>query len=145
MGQRTGKAITTAVLVAALSAATAGCGKSTPSASNQSSGGSSQTGGSGAEGTPTKLLATVEPTGQVTLTTPAGRTVTRLHSGWYTVYVTVDAAGADFHLSGPSVDSATKSKVPGSVALWGIHLLKGTYHYMNDHDTHSGSHVLSVY
>jgi hypothetical protein len=135
-----GKAIVAVALAAALAAATTGCGKSS---SSQSSGGS---GGSGAETSPTKLLATVEPSGQVTLTTPAGLALTRLHSGWYSVYVTVDAAGgADFHLSGPSVDEVTKSKVPGAVALWGIHLFKGTYHYMNDHDAHATSHVLSVY
>jgi hypothetical protein len=92
-----------------------------------------------------KLLATVSATGrEVTLTDSGGRAVTRLHSGWYSIFVTVNATGADFHLTGPGVDSATKAKIPG-VALWGIHLLKGTYHYSNDHDTHAGAHVLSVY
>jgi hypothetical protein len=92
-----------------------------------------------------KLLATVSTTGgEATLTDSGGHTITRLRSGWYTIFVTVDAAGADFHLTGPSVDSATKTKIPG-VALWGVHLLKGTYHYMNDHDTPATTHVLSVY
>lgn len=95
--------------------------------------------------TTNKLLATVSTTGdEVTLTDPTGRAIARLHSGWYTIFVTVNAAGADFHLTGPSVDSATKAKIPG-VALWGVHLLKGTYRYMNDHDARATAHVLSVY
>jgi hypothetical protein len=92
-----------------------------------------------------KLLATVSTTGgEATLTDSGGRTITRLRSGWYTIFVTVNAAGADFHLTGPSLDSATKAKIPG-VALWGVHLLKGTYRYMNDHDARATTHVLSVY
>jgi hypothetical protein len=92
-----------------------------------------------------KLLATVSTTGrEVTLTDSGGHTITHLRSGWYTVFVSVNAAGADFHLTGPSVDSATKAKIPG-VALWGIHFLKGAYRYMNDHDALATTHVLSVY
>jgi hypothetical protein len=91
-----------------------------------------------------KLFATVSTTGEVTLTDSSGHTVTRLRSGWYSIFVTVNTAGADFHLSGPSVDSATKAKIPG-VAIWGIHFPKGTYRYMNDHDARATTHVLSVY
>jgi hypothetical protein len=91
-----------------------------------------------------KLLATVSTTGQVTLTDSGGHTVTRLRSGWYSIFVTVNAAGADFHLIGPSVASATKAKIPG-VAIWGLHLPKGTYRYMNDRDARATTHVLSVY
>ncbi len=78
------------------------------------------------------------------MTDSSGHTITRLHSGWYTIFVTVNAAGADFHLTGPSVDSATKAKIPG-VALWGVHLLEGTYRYMNDHEKPATTHTLSVY
>ncbi len=78
------------------------------------------------------------------MTDSHGRTVTRLRSGWYSVFVTINATGADFHLTGPGVDSATKAKVSG-VALWGIHFLKGTYRYMNDHDARTTTHVLSAY
>ncbi len=92
-----------------------------------------------------KLLATVSTTGRgVTLTDSGGRAITSLHSGWYTIFVTVNASGTDFHLTGPSVNSSTKAKVPG-VALWGIHFLKGTYRYMNDHDARATTHVLPVY
>lgn len=92
-----------------------------------------------------KLLATVSTTGgEATLTDSRGHTITSLRSGWYTIFVTVNAARADFHLTGPSVDSVTKAKIPG-VALWGVHLLKGTYRYMNDHDAPVTTHLLSVY
>jgi hypothetical protein len=91
-----------------------------------------------------KLLATVSTTGQVTLTDSGGHAVTRLRSGWYSIFVTVNAAGADFHLTGPGVDSATKAKIPG-VAIWGLHFPKGTYRYMNDRDARATTHVLSVY
>jgi hypothetical protein len=80
----------------------------------------------------------------VTLADSDGHTVTRLRSGWYSIFVTVNAAGADFHLTGPSVDSATKAKIPG-VAIWGLHFPKGTYRYMNDRDARATTHVLSVY
>ena len=99
----------------------------------------------GAPAPTNKLLATVSTTGgEAALTDAGGHMITRLRSGWYTIFVTVNAAGADFHLAGPSVDSATKAKVPG-VALWGVHLVKGTYRYMNDHDARATTHVLSVY
>jgi hypothetical protein len=131
-----------AIAGAAVALATGGCG------SSGVSGTSKQTATlKTAEAPPpsNKLLATVSTTGgQVTLTDSGGRTVTRLRSGWYTIFVTVNATGADFHLTGPSVDSATKAKVPG-VALWGIHFLKGTYRYMNDRDAHATTRVLSVY
>jgi hypothetical protein len=138
-----------AVLAIAGAAATltiGGCG-GTSDAPKQTTGAKQTTASQTAEApAPTnKLLATVSATGnEVTLTDSGGRTITRLHSGWYTIFVTVNTAGADFHLTGPSVDSATKAKIPG-VALWGIHFLKGTYRYMNDRDARATTHVLAVY
>jgi hypothetical protein len=131
-----------AIAGAAVALATGGCGSGV-------SGGSTQAAVSSraaeAPAPTNKLLATVSSTGgQVTLTDSGGRTVTRLRSGWYSIFVTVDAAGADFHLTGPSVDSATKAKIPG-VAIWGIHFPKGTYRYMNDRDARATTHVLSFY
>jgi hypothetical protein len=124
--------------------ASGGCG----SGASQQTVTSKQAAASTAATTPTpsnKLLATVSTTGtEATLTDSGGRTLTRVRSGWYTIFVSVDATGADFHLSGPSVNSVTKSKVPG-VTLWGIHLLKGTYRYMNDRHARTTTHVLSVY
>ena len=130
-----------AIAGAAVALATGGCGSGVSGASTQAT--TSKT--AEAPAPTNKLLATVSTTGgQVTLTDSGGRTVTRLRSGWYSIFVTVNATGSDFHLTGPSVDSATKARVPG-VALWGLHLRKGTYRYMNDRDARATTHVLSVY
>lgn len=132
-----------AIAGAALALATVGCGGGGPGVSQQTA--KPQATEPQAPPPTNKLLATVGTTGgQVNLTDSDGRAVTRLRSGWYTVFVTVNAKGADFHLTGPGVDSATKAKVPG-VALWGIHFLKGTYRYMNDRDASSTRQALSVY
>jgi len=139
-----------AIAGAAVALATGGCGSGVSGTSTQTgvAGTSKQTATSKTAEAPSptnKLLATVSTTGaQVTLADSGGRTVTRVRSGWYSIFVTVNATGADFHLTGPSVDSATKVKVPG-VALWGIHFLKGTYRYMNDRDAQATTRVLSVY
>jgi len=136
----TGRAVL-AIAGAAVALAAGGCGSGVSGASAQAT--SSRT--AEAPAPTNKLLATVSSTGgQVTLTDSGGRTVTRLRSGWYSIFVTVDAAGADFHLTGPRVDSATKAKIPG-VAIWGIHFPKGTYRYMNDRDARATTHVLSFY
>ncbi len=134
----TGRAVL-AIAGAAVALAGGGCGGGVSGASKQAAASKTE-----APAPTNKLLATVSATGQVTMTDSGGRIVTRLRSGWYSIFVTVNAAGADFHLTGPSVDSATKAKVPG-VALWGIHLLKGAYRYMNDRDARATTRVLSVY
>lgn len=136
----TGRAVL-AIAGAAVALAAGGCDSGASGASKQAA--ASKT--AEAPAPTNKLLATVSTTGhQVTLTDSGGRAVTRLRSGWYSIFVTVNATGADFHLTGPSVDSATKARVPG-VALWGLHLLKGTYRYMNDRDARATTRVLSVY
>jgi hypothetical protein len=130
-----------AIAGAAVALAAGGCGGDVSGASTQAA----TSKAAEAPAPSNKLLATVSTTGgQVTLTDSGGRTLTRLRSGWYSIFVTVNAKGADFHLTGPSVDSATKAKIPG-VALWGLHLPKGTYRYMNDRDARATTHVLSVY
>jgi hypothetical protein len=133
-----------AIAGAAVALATGGCGSDVSGVSGASK--QANTSKTAEAPAPTnKLLATVSTTGgQVTLTDSGGQTVTRLRSGWYSIFVTVNATGADFHLTGPSVDSATKAKIPG-VAIWGIHFPKGTYRYMNDRDAHATTHILSVY
>jgi len=108
-------------------------------------------GSSGASGASTqqptasrKLNAIVEANGQVTLTTPDGRAVTRLQNGLYTITVTVNSTTADFHLTGPGVQRATRPHV-ASLALWGIQFLTGTYHYFNDQNPRATTHAISVY
>jgi hypothetical protein len=93
---------------------------------------------------PTRLLATVNPTGGVTLTTTDGRTITRLPSGSYTIVVRVDSAHADFHLIGPGLNRASKADV-ASLGLWGVQLVSGTYHYGNDQSPRGTTRVVVVY
>lgn len=127
-----------AVAGAAVALAAGGCGSSASSAPA-----SKKTAKSSPPAT-NKLIATVNLAGQVTLTTANGHAVARLHNGWYTVFVRINSTRADFHLTGPSVNSATGVGVPG-VALWGLHLLKGTYHYMNDRGARAATHVFYVH
>jgi hypothetical protein len=114
--------------------AAGGCGTSSPS--------SGATPPPGSSGPPTKLVGSVAETGKVALKTPAGAAVARLHSGWYSVTVRNNSTGHAFRLVGPGVDLLTKS-VPG-VTLWGVNLLKGTYHYMSVGGPHTSVQTLSV-
>jgi len=93
---------------------------------------------------PPKLTATVSAS-SVALTTASGRSVSRLPSGWYTIAVHLDSGDADFHLIGPNVERTASAS--GSIALWGVHLLKGTYRYMDDRNGRgrASTHVISVY
>lgn len=131
----TGRAVL-AIAGAAAALATGGCGSSVSGTSKRSI--------SKTEAPPTRLLAVVSTTGHVTLTTSKGRPVTRLPSGWYTVLVRVNSTHADFHMIGPSVSSTTRTGVP-SLALWGVHLIKGMYRYMNDQNARGAAHVFFVY
>lgn len=94
---------------------------------------------------PPKLVATVTASGQVTLTTPNGRPVTVLPSGWYTVHVRVNSSSANFCLTGPAVRHATRTHFTGE-AIWGVHLIKGTYRYENacGDSSRAAMHVISV-
>jgi hypothetical protein len=93
---------------------------------------------------PAKLTATVRAANEVTLTDANGQAVSRLPSGWYTITVSVNASNADFHLTGPSVQRTASAF--GSVSIWGVHFVKGTYRYMNDRNGGARStHVISVY
>jgi hypothetical protein len=93
---------------------------------------------------PPKLTATVGASGQVGLTDRNGHAVTRLRRGWYTLLVRVNSGRADFRLSGPGVNRATRTHFTGE-ALWGIHFLRGTYRYYNDHSVRAATRVVSVY
>jgi hypothetical protein len=110
-----------------------------------SCGGASRSGNARPSTPPPKLIATAGPSGEVTLTAANGQAVNRLPSGWYTIMVSVNSRDADFHLTGPTVQRTASAL--GSVALWGVHFVKGTYRYMNDRNggTPTGTHVISVY
>ncbi len=133
-----------AIAGAAVALAAGGCGGASGAAKQTVSAKTAEAPAPTAPAPSNKLLATVSTTGQVSLTDSGGHSVTHLRSGWYSIFVTVNAAGANFHLTGPGVDSATKAKIPG-VAIWGLHFPKGTYRYMNDRDARATTHVLSVY
>jgi hypothetical protein len=94
---------------------------------------------------PPKLTATVGAPGQVTLTASDGQPVTRLRSGWYTILVSVNASNSTFRLSGPAVKRTTRRS--GSVSIWAVHFVKGTYRYTDDRggDALAATHVISVY
>jgi hypothetical protein len=47
-------------------------------------------------------------------------------------------------VSGPGVHRTTLAHFTGE-ALWGIHLLKGTYRCYNDHSVRATTHFVSVY
>jgi hypothetical protein len=126
----------TALAVSAVAVGAVGCGGGVSGASNQPTASNTPA--------PTKLNATVEANGQVSLTTPTGGAVTHLHNGLYTIMVTVNSTTADFHLTGPSVQRTTRAHV-ASVAIWGIQFLKGTYHYLNDQNPRASTHTISVY
>jgi hypothetical protein len=59
--------------------------------------------------------------------------------------VSVNASNADFHLTGPTVQRTASAF--GSVSIWGVHFVKGTYRYMNDRSgsARTSTHVISVY
>jgi len=132
------RSLSGAPFLCALAAALALCG---------CGGGSSASSGAspppGASGPPTKLVGTLADTGAVTLETPAGATVTKLPSGWYTVNVRVNSTTSAFRLVGPGVHLVTKSR-PG-ITLWGVDLQKGTYHYTSVGPAHAATHSLTVY
>jgi hypothetical protein len=131
-----------ALAALATAAGSGGCGGSAPGTSGQPT--SSNASIAAAASPPTKLNATVGVEGQVTLTTPNGHAITRLPNGFYTILVRVNSTAADFHLTGPNVQRATREHV-ASLAIWGVQLLKGTYHYLNDLDPRATTHVITVY
>jgi hypothetical protein len=87
-------------------------------------------------------MATVNPSGAVTLTTSSGHAVTRLRSGRYTLLVSVNSSAAGFRLSGPGVEHSTSAQFTG-LAVWGVHFLRGTYRYRSSRG--GAAHVISVY
>jgi hypothetical protein len=94
---------------------------------------------------PPELSTTVSATGQLTpLRTASGRAVARLHTGWYSVRITVDSTKAGFYLAGPNVHRATSPRSM-DLAIWGIHFVRGTYRYMNDNNARATTRVISVY
>ncbi len=77
--------------------------------------------------TPT-LVGTVGPGFTITLT-KAGKKVTSLTAGKYTIVVSDKSAIHNFHLTGPGVNKTTGVGAVGK-STWTVTLKKGTYKYV---------------
>lgn len=79
----------------------------------------------------TKLTATVGPGFTITLKNAAGKKVTSLKAGAYTIVVKDVASNHNFHLTGAGVNK--KTSVSAKVTTtWNVTLKKGTYKYVCD-------------
>jgi plastocyanin len=76
----------------------------------------------------TKLVATVGPGFTITLK-KAGKKVTTLRAGAYTITVQDKSAFHNFALSGPSLRKSTTVSFVG-VRTWNVTMRKGTYRYV---------------
>ena len=77
-----------------------------------------------------KLVGTVGPGFTITLK-QAGKKVTTLKAGTYTITVQDKSNIHDFHLSGPGVNKKTSVGGLGTTT-WKVTLKKGTYKYVCD-------------
>lgn len=78
----------------------------------------------------TKLVATVGPGFNITLT-QGGKHVSKLKAGVYTVTVQDKSNIHNFHLTGPGVNKSTTVGGTGT-KTWKVTLKKGTYKYVCD-------------
>lgn len=85
----------------------------------------------GAAQAATKLTADVGPGFTITLKNAAGKKVTRLKAGAYTILVRDRAANHNFHLLGPGVDKRTALAFKGR-QTWQVRLRRGAYRYVCD-------------
>ena len=79
----------------------------------------------------TKLTATVGPGFTITLKNAAGKRVTSVKAGAYTIVVVDRATNHNFHLSGLGVNKRTGLAFKGR-QTWNVRLRKGTYRYVCD-------------
>jgi hypothetical protein len=126
----------------------AGCGSSSSSSSSSTS---TSTGGAVVVNTPPahaklppRLTVVLSSAGAVSLKNAQGQAVTQLSSGRYTLSISVESKRGDFRLTGPMINRRTRPHFSG-VVLWGVHLLPGTYRYLNDESgAHPTVHVINV-
>ena len=78
----------------------------------------------------TKLVATVGPGPTITLT-KAGKKVSTLKPGKYSITVNDKATSHNFHLTGSGVNKLTTVAFKGTKS-WTVTLRKGTYKYVCD-------------
>ena len=77
-----------------------------------------------------KLAGVVGPGFSISLK-QAGKTVTTLKAGTYTITVADKSNIHDFHLTGPGVNKKTSVGGQGTTT-WTVKLAKGTYNYVCD-------------
>jgi plastocyanin len=77
-----------------------------------------------------KLVANVGPSATITLT-KAGKKVTTLKPGSYSITVNDKSTFHNFHLTGPGVNKLTSVGFQGK-KTWTVTLKKGTYRYVCD-------------
>lgn len=81
--------------------------------------------------TPTKLVATVGPGFTITLT-KAGKKVTSLKPGRYTITVRDRSGMHNFHLRGPGGVNKDSGVGPTGTRTWRLTFRKGTYRFVCD-------------
>ena len=86
--------------------------------------------GAGAAAVGGTLVASVSDPLNISLT-QAGKKVTKLKAGIYTITVLDKAADHNFHLTGPGVNKSTSVSAKGTTT-WKVTLKKGTYRYVCD-------------
>jgi plastocyanin len=79
----------------------------------------------------TKLVANVGPSFTISLT-KAGKKVTTLKPGTYSITVNDKSTFHNFHLKGPGVNKSTSVAFKGTPKAWTVTLRKGTYTYVCD-------------
>ena len=81
--------------------------------------------------TPTKLVATVGPNFNISLT-KAGKKVTSLRPGTYSITVRDRSDFHNFHLRGPGRVNKTTGIGAVTTKTWTVKLVRGTYRYVCD-------------
>jgi hypothetical protein len=93
---------------------------------------------------PPKLWAVVTAKPTTTLTLGSAKTpVKKLKASWYTLTIRDLSAKQNFHLTGPGVNRKTTLRFRG-IAIWGVHLQPGVYHYNSDRASAGGGHTFRV-
>jgi hypothetical protein len=77
------------------------------------------------------VSARIGETGLPTLITPAGKKITKLFAGKYTLVIKDTTTHHSFHLRGPRVNKSTGIAAKGTFT-WKLTFRRGTYTYRDD-------------
>jgi len=78
-----------------------------------------------------QITARISGAGLPALTTPAGKKITKLVAGRYTLVVSDTSNKHSFHLSGPGVNKTTGIRAEGKFT-WKLTFRRGIYTYRDD-------------